>query len=252
MRTLRTSAAFTPHRDVLRAISLPGHGPIAVHLHGLGCHGAASWAEVAALRGHPALLVDLPGHGRSDAPSGYDYTLPSLARAVAALLDAQEPGRFEILGHSLGGAVAAHLASLRPDLVERLVLVEPALDQATPRPGDIADVPEGELDRDRWRTLLATETPWRRADMKLTDPIGLIRSARALGDEHAARTSELLLEAQTPALVVSGDHREYHDENRFAEHHVSSIRISGAGHFVMNDEPEAFLAAVERFEAHTP
>src|SRR5699024_8197872 len=76
-----TVAPFTAAGDLLRAVHLPGRGRHALHLHGLGCHGAASWADVAVRRGRAALLLDLPGHGRSDAPVDFDYTLPAIADA---------------------------------------------------------------------------------------------------------------------------------------------------------------------------
>ena len=82
----------------LRGLRLPGGGPRSeqgrevLHLHGLGCHGAASWAPFAALRCRAALIPDLPGHGRSDAPPGFGYTLPESADAIAALLRAEGGG----------------------------------------------------------------------------------------------------------------------------------------------------------------
>ena len=139
---------FTTGGAQLRGLRLPGRGPRSeqghevLHLHGLGCHGAASWAPFAALRGRAALIPDLPGHGRSDAPPGFGYTLPEMAAAIAALLQAEGGGPREVLGHSLGGTIAVHLAARHPELVQRLVLVEPALDVPIPGPEDIALVAE--------------------------------------------------------------------------------------------------------------
>src|SRR5699024_3736671 len=92
-----TVVPFTAAGDLLRAVHLPGQGRHALHLHGLGCHGAASWADVAVRRGRAALLLDLPGHGRSDAPVDFDYTLPAIADAVARFLAAQGPSPHEVL-----------------------------------------------------------------------------------------------------------------------------------------------------------
>lgn len=244
MQTPAPSAPFTTEGDTIRAVHLPGRGPLAVYLHGLGCHGAASWAAFAVLRGRPALLVDLPGHGRSDAPSTFSYTLPELARAVASLLDAQVQQAFEIFGHSLGGSVAIHLADSRPDLIDRLILVEPAVDPAPVRPGDIAAAYEHELDHGGWERILEKEVEWRRADVKLTDSIALVRCARGLSDAHASETSSRLLRLPPPVLLVTGEQRTYLDESRFAAYGIHSKRILGAGHFVMLDRPGELLATV--------
>lgn len=69
-----------------------------------------------AARGFRSLAVDLPGHGetRSNADS-----LSAIVDAVRAALP---PQRLHIIGHSLGGAVAAHLA----DRAESLLLLSPA------------------------------------------------------------------------------------------------------------------------------
>lgn len=254
-----TTVPFTPAGDVLRAIHLPGRGtpgrgtpghekpapetPV-IHLSGLGCHSAASWSHVAIRRGRSALLVDLPGHERSDAPADLDYTLPTLAAAVATFIEAQQSGPAEILGHSLGGGVAVHLASTRPDLVRRLVLVEPALDPVPLRPGDIATEREDQLPHGGWRRILTRESASRRAEVKLTDPLALVRCARGLTDQHAARTSRLLLSVTSPVLMVLGKNRTYRDEAQFADHGIRIVRIPTAGHFVMNDCPTEFLEAL--------
>lgn len=245
--TAPTAVAFTPEGDMLRAVRLPGSEPAVVYLHGLGCHSASSWAEIAVARGRRSLLIDLPGHGRSDAPPGFEYSLPELADAVASFLEAQPGERYELAGHSLGGSVAIHLAAQRPDLVSSLILVEPALDPAPIRDGDIAAEPEEGLRHGGWQRILEREMPWRRADVKLTDPVALVRSARGLNGPPAHATSGLLLNSTIPALLVTGDSRTYRDDSRFGEHGVRTEKIPGAGHFVMNDRPDELLDILGTF-----
>src|SRR5690625_7314212 len=86
---------------------------------------------ISALRCRAALIPDLPGHGRSDAPPGFGYTLPEMAAAIAALLQAEGGGPREGLGHSPGGTIAVHLAARHP---------EPAHRPAPPEPGPHAPV----------------------------------------------------------------------------------------------------------------
>lgn len=70
------------------------------------------------------IAVDLPGHGAAvDWPQTPDASV--CADAVIATLDAMEVPQASLIGHSLGGAVAAIVGLKRPDLVERLVLLAP-------------------------------------------------------------------------------------------------------------------------------
>lgn len=227
----------------LRWIELPGDGTPVLLLHGLGCHGAASWAEAAVRLGRRAVILDLPGHGRSDAPPGFGYTLPELADAVAAVIRGIG-GPLDVVGHSLGGSVAVALAHRHPDLVHRAVLVEPAIDIYPSTPGDIASTPEDTLASGGWRELLSREVPWRRAEVKLTDPVALVRCARALGDEHAARLHEQLSTMPVPTTLVRGDLREYAAFHEITGGGVRDVRVTNAQHFVMNDQPEAFAEIV--------
>ncbi len=74
------------------------------------------------------ILVDLPGHGASSAPDpgDCDYSPTALARAIADAVAAVCDEPAVVAGHSLGGAVAALVATASPQLVARLVLIDPA------------------------------------------------------------------------------------------------------------------------------
>lgn len=94
-------------------------------------HGYASdmnsWAfNIPALAAdHPVIAIDLPGHGASDKQVG-DGSLSSLADAVIGALRALGVDRAHLVGHSLGGAVAAWLAAEHPGLALSLTLIAPA------------------------------------------------------------------------------------------------------------------------------
>ena len=89
----------------------PGQGPITLLLlHGLGANGAVWDRLLPFIRKNwdgPCLIPDLRGHGRSLAPSCYSFgTFPAdIADSLAA------HGPVAIIGHSLGGALGAFLAS---------------------------------------------------------------------------------------------------------------------------------------------
>ena len=98
-----------------------GSGPPLVLLHGFAMHGGLFTPIVDALaRRRTVHVVDLPGHGFSAPPAS--YTLDAMVHAVDVALGAQG-ATIELLGWSLGGAVALRWAMLQPARVRRLALV---------------------------------------------------------------------------------------------------------------------------------
>jgi pimeloyl-[acyl-carrier protein] methyl ester esterase len=97
-----------------------GEGPPLVLLHGFAMHGGLFAPIVHALaQRHRVHVVDLPGHGYSEATDA--GTLASVANSVVTSLGLEAPAAF--LGWSYGGLVAQHLALTRPHAVSALVLV---------------------------------------------------------------------------------------------------------------------------------
>ena len=101
----------------------PGPGPATVLVHGLGSF-AESWRHtIAGLAPHGRVIaLDLPGFGHSAKPRRA-YRLGFLVAALAEWLSALGVDRARLVGHSLGGAVAAAFAVAHPERVERLALV---------------------------------------------------------------------------------------------------------------------------------
>jgi pimeloyl-ACP methyl ester carboxylesterase len=118
------------------AIDDSGHGQPLVLLHGVGASRAV-WRRVtpALAEDRHVIAPDLPGFGESD-PAADRFDLDTVAAALAVPLAARAGEPFDLLGNSLGGAVALKLAVLRPDLVRRLVLSAPA--GFAPRPSPVA------------------------------------------------------------------------------------------------------------------
>jgi pimeloyl-ACP methyl ester carboxylesterase len=112
-----------PGGRTLVARSRPGEGVPVVLLHGL-FGSAGSWAEVCSALDRPCIAFDLPGFGESDVPT--QPLVTAYAEDVAAALAALGVGRFELVGHSFGGAVAAAVADLVPGRVTSLLLLAPA------------------------------------------------------------------------------------------------------------------------------
>jgi pimeloyl-ACP methyl ester carboxylesterase len=78
--------------------------------------------------GWRTIRFDLFGHGLSDRPAvRYDFNF-FLQQALEVLDGISSHRPLTLLGHSFGAALAAAMASQRPERIERLVLVAPLLD----------------------------------------------------------------------------------------------------------------------------
>jgi pimeloyl-ACP methyl ester carboxylesterase len=104
-----------------------GSGPPVLLVHGLGGF-AESWRHNLPALGQRATVValDLPGFGRSSKPAGR-LPLAFFADAIEHLRQALGFERLALVGHSLGGAVAAAYALAHPGRVERLALLAAVL-----------------------------------------------------------------------------------------------------------------------------
>lgn len=239
------SIKFTKGGDRLRWISVPGRGEPVVYIHGLGCHGGASWTDTAVRTGRPGVIVDLPGHGRSDRPTDFGYTLPEMAEGVGRAIEAvTDGGPVDLVSHSLGGTIAIVLAAARPDLVRRSVLVEPAIDPVQISPRDIAAYSEDAILNGGWEQILAAELDWRRCEMGLADPIAIRRLAVALCDALAGTLHALLRDTRVPTTLVRGELRSYDRADEFLLAGILDVVVENAQHFVMLDQPDAFQSVL--------
>ena len=96
-------------------------------LHGLG--GALEfWSTTVPVLGKSwrTIAVDIPGFGKSRKPAG-KLTLDSMAGDLAAFCRARGVDHAVLVSHSIGGAVAARLATRLPDVFERVVFVSGSL-----------------------------------------------------------------------------------------------------------------------------
>ncbi|CAM3987806.1 alpha/beta fold hydrolase [Corallococcus sp. ZKHCc1 1396] len=103
----------------------PVDGPLVLLLHGFP-ELSESWRQVMpplADAGFHVVAPDLRGYGGTDRPdTGYD--VDTLAEDVARLAHHLQPGRpAHVVGHDWGGAIAYHLATLKPQVVDRLVVI---------------------------------------------------------------------------------------------------------------------------------
>ncbi|MFJ9821653.1 alpha/beta fold hydrolase [Streptomyces sp. NPDC101151] len=244
-------AEFDSKGSRIRWTEVPGEEPARVYLHGLGSVSSVYHAHIAAhpeLVGRRSLFVDLPGHGISDRPEHFGYTLEENAGAVAVALDQAGVTGAELIAHSMGGAVAIVLAHRRPDLVSRLVLTEANLDAFPPRTAassGIASYGEDEFVEEQYARVLEAVGPLWAATMRLADARALHRTAVGLrrGSDPMMRT--ILEGLSIDRVYLQGERSgELPGREGLEAAGVRVVTVPGAGHNVMFDSPDAFVAAV--------
>ncbi|WP_007027135.1 alpha/beta fold hydrolase [Saccharomonospora iraqiensis] len=208
-----TDVAGSRYDGVLHVRHTPGPGSVreqpgrhpaggartAVYVHGLG-GSSTNFSDLAGLlspwaEGH---APDLPGFGFSPPTEGFDFSLRAQADVLADYLTGHCRGPVDLVGNSMGGAVAMMLAAHRPELVRTLTLVSPAVPDRRPDPRRLADprLPLAYLPLvgRRVRRRLAAMSPRQRAEQVLrlcfADPTLFPEHRLAeLIDEHGARAS---------------------------------------------------------------
>lgn len=106
----------------------PENAPYAFLVHGWASS-SYTWKPILPplSRRYRCVAIDLPGFGRSPAPSR-PPTITGYADLVARLIEHFSPNQpVLLLGHSMGGQIGATLTLRYPLLVERMVLLNPAL-----------------------------------------------------------------------------------------------------------------------------
>lgn len=97
-------------------------------VHGLGSS-ADRWLDIPdamSLVGLHSVAIDLPGFGGSDRPPNIKYAIKDFVQVVAGFMrrKGMDDGRTSVVGHSLGGYIAAQLAIEHRQLVDKLVLID--------------------------------------------------------------------------------------------------------------------------------
>ncbi len=238
-----------------------GAGPALVLIHGFGAstHDFEEHVLEPLARAHHVVAVDLYGFGWSERRDDFAYGWSLWSDQVLRTLDALDIPRASLVGHSMGGAVAAVLAARHPDRIDRLILADAFY---PPGPGEISLVFRalrtpiiGELalaavddvsapgfspahhERARlWARIRGT----RRAMLRY------VRDPAKLAELHATYPA-----ITVPTLVLHGTNDQF---VRYAamERAVPAVRgariVTLAGdHFPFRDDAERFVREIEAF-----
>jgi pimeloyl-ACP methyl ester carboxylesterase len=253
------------------AIRDEGRGDPLVLVHGAGTSGAI-WRRVAPLlsRHRRVLSPDVPGYGDSPA-AGPGFVLERVAERLAAGLDdAGVEAPYDLIGHSMGGALSILLAAAYPDRVRRLVLVAPAGMVALPKllatalgavaaPYAVARrklaMPFAGSPLIRRLALAGVardgaRVPPEDARAALASSIGATRISAGLAAAASADLRPALARVRAPLGLIWGEHdpvipRSRIDVIRATWPDVTLTVVRDTAHAPMLECPERFCAALE-------
>ncbi len=136
------------YMDVAPLGAANGHTVVLFHGNNFAGFYFGGPAEVLRKEGFRVIIPDQIGYGRSSKPTTIPYNFSQWARNTKLLLDSLKIQKAMIVGHSMGGMLAARFATQYPDTVERLVLYNPIglTDGRYDRPmGDVDEAYKGNL-----------------------------------------------------------------------------------------------------------
>lgn len=246
--------------------------PTMLLLHGFTGSGR-NWEELASkLRGWQIVAPDLPGHGGTEAPAG---AMPVVAKDLVSLLDALSIDQALVIGYSMGGRLALHLAVEAPERVRGLVVIgaTPGLADAEARDArlaaDEALAKQIESDFDGfvrdWEALplfasqraMAPESQERIREIRRShSPDALAKALRLLGTGAQPPLQARLSGLRMPVLWVVG---EYDAKFRAIAQAVQPLLPAArfailpyAGHAVHLERPSAFKTLLLSFAEKLP
>jgi 2-succinyl-6-hydroxy-2,4-cyclohexadiene-1-carboxylate synthase len=242
--------------------------PNLVLLHGFTNTGE-SWSEVVAAlpERYRPLAPDIRGHGAASEQRPVSLT------AVVADVSAAATAPFELVGYSMGGRLALHVALALPARVRRLVLIgaSPGIEDpaarvkrraADERLADEVEQMTIEAFADRWaRTAVLADQPAGvqaavSAQRLRSTPAGLAAALRGLGTGALPSLWERLGELTLPVDLIVGERdakfRATAEEMAAALPAARVHVVDGAGHAVHLEAPRAVAAVITGPDADRP
>jgi pimeloyl-ACP methyl ester carboxylesterase len=253
-----------------------GHGPAVVLLHGFGDSGAM-WSPLASrlAANHTVIVPDLRGMGLSSHPAG-GYDKWTQAGDIRAVLDKLGVDHAAVVGHDIGTMVAFAYAARYPDKTDRLVVMDAPVPGVPPweqivRNPLLWHFSFGGPDAERLvagRERIYLDRFWNEfaGDPKKVDEATRTYYAKLYarpGAMHSAfaqflsfpkdveRNQGVIAHKLTmPVLAIGGAKSFGANEAvvmRNAADHVTEVVIPDAGHWLMEEAPDATMAAIQKF-----
>ena len=239
--------------DFRAIVESAGDGPPLLYLHGaVAQKGWAPFLDRLAQR-FTVYAPYTPGYGEA---SGLDHIadLTDLTVYHLALLDALGVDRAHVVGHFLGGMIAAEMAAFSPPSIDRLALVSPAGVWHDEEPvADLLALNADELSEHLTATPDGTASLDGIADMLARDRMQDIAAAGKflwpLPDRGLHRRAYRI---KAPTLILWGEQDRINPPSYAADFRalIAGSRtgtVANAGHLLMLEQPDAFADAITAF-----
>ncbi len=240
---------------IYASLSEAGEKPPVVLLHGAGGSHLSWPPQIRRLPANTVIALDLPGHGRSNGPGM--QSIPEYADSVSKWMHAVDLKSAVLVGHSMGSAIALHLAVAYPALISGLGLIGSAAHLRV-NPELIAE----SADERKFPQAVEKIIAWsfspsypERLKKLVADRMELTNPKVLAGDLVACDlydSSEILKMVRCPTLVLSGE-KDKMVPARMAVHLADQIPtaqleiVPDAGHMVMLERPDEVAAILARF-----
>jgi pimeloyl-ACP methyl ester carboxylesterase len=282
MRSLPASFAIRdiPTNGAIIHVRVGGQGPAVVMLHGFGDTGDM-WTPLATamVADHTVIVPDLRGMGLSSHPDG-GYSKKNQAADIAGVLAAVNVDRIALVTHDIGNMVGYAFAALHPERVTKWVVMDAPLpglghwDDQLKNPKtwhfnfrgpDVERLVEGRerILLDRFYNELSAN-PSRIDEETRRHYAELYARPRAIHDafEQFAAFAQDAVDNQDfvarggklkmPVLAIGGASSygaHLAVEIGYAAETIESAVIADAGHWLMEEQPDATMAAIRAFLA---
>ena len=198
-----------------------------------------------------ALAVDLRGHGESAPPATGNYSVPSLARDINAVIDALQLDSLILVGQSMGGSASIAYAGEEPDRVAGLMLVGTPGKTPAAQSEKIMSALRADYDRvadGYWAKLLEGAQPEVRdrvrADMK---NIPRDASEKMIEAVFAFDPLPAMKRYPGPCLVVTTPHADTPDALHKQIPDLPVEMMQGTSHWMQMDKPDEFNEILRDF-----
>jgi pimeloyl-ACP methyl ester carboxylesterase len=232
------------------AIWRDGSGAPVILVHGWLCDHQDLVGLAAQLApDHETILLDLRGHGRSEATHG-EFGIADFAGDVIGVIKALELGPVLLIGHSMGASVVLEAANQAPELVSGVVLIDSRWAFTSASDEQLASIPT--LLGEAYFPRRATMDGLRRKvlpDVEIGPPTQAVAAAAYAGMLTWPGQARLA-ECTVPVYAVVADqHWPLIDAAKAAVPALTAELITGTGHWVHVEQPERVAQSVRRFEA---
>ncbi|KIX99034.1 uncharacterized protein Z520_05495 [Fonsecaea multimorphosa CBS 102226] len=226
-----------------------------VFIHGWTCNSSLWRLQAPLFQRHCSILIDLPGHGKSDAPN-WDYTLDLFAHAVKQVLNQEDIESAVLIGHSLGGPVSTMVLRLFPDSVLAIIYVDSFFNPPEYYFTRLQrkELAEALSDEARFEALVRTITGNRATDEQRGEILGVMKNT-AKHVRINVRTTDAQPEPMSveqvyhiPAVLLVTP--RYADVDEEWVHHLPQLETKlweGYGHFPFLEDATRFNHEVDLF-----